>query len=366
MDGKPAAVVLSLEKYNQLLKPLASGSEISDFTAPLEREEKKYSILVTGGAGYIGSHAVRLLLDSGHKISIIDNISSGKRENLDARADFFEGDICDRNFLRDVFALKRFDVVMHFAASVEVEESVRNPEKYLHNNVFGTQTLLSVMQEFEVKKIIFSSTAAVYAENAPMPLQETSPLRPSNPYGYSKLLAEKLIKFYCQYLGFKAVIFRYFNACGCGYEGSILPTHQSHLLPIVMEVASGQRPFLKVNGHDYETGDGTCVRDFVHVMDIASAHLKAIEKMDEMAFGEAPQILNIGTGRGVSVKEMAECASEFLNKIIPMEMGQRRDGDVPVTVADSQKLRTEWGFEFKYSSLENIIKSSWQQINNRH
>jgi UDP-glucose 4-epimerase len=359
MDGKPAAVVLSLEKYNQLLKPESKQIDASETN--MRREKPQLSVLVTGGAGYIGAHAAKLLLDSDHLVTIVDNLSSGKRENLDSRAVFYEGDISDRNFLRDVFAASRFDAVMHFAASVEVEESVREPEKYLNNNVFATGTLLSVMQEFGVKKIIFSSTASVYSETAPMPLSETSALKPASPYGYTKLLAEKLIKYYCHYSGFTGVIFRYFNACGCGYQGSIAATHQSHLLPVVMEVAEGLRPALIINGNDFPTQDGTCVRDYVHVMDIAEAHKLALEKMAEFSGQESPKIFNIGTGRGVSVREMAERVSDILNKIIPMEIGSRREGDGAITVADSSKLKDELGFEFRHSDLENIVKSAWEQ-----
>lgn len=213
------------------------------------------------------------------------------------------------------------------------------------------------MAQSECKKIIFSSTAAVYGEVENYPIAENSPLRPTNPYGASKLLAERVIKFYCEYMGFQAVVFRYFNACGFDLEARVLPTHHSHLIHNVIQVAKGVRPALKVFGNDYKTFDGTCIRDYVHVTDIVLPHILALNKMWE---GAKFETYNIGTGKGSSVAEVVSTASEVLNKIIPMEMGPRRAGDVPAAVADNSKLLEGLGYELKYSSLKNIITTSWE------
>lgn len=364
VQDKPAAVVLTVEKYNQMLNhENASGQQSSsqprqEAALPLD-DLGGQKILVTGGAGYIGAHLVRQLLEAGHEVVVLDNLSAGKRENIPAGAAFVEGDLADVNLLRDLFAANHFDVVMHLAASLEVEESVRLPEKYFENNVINTAKLLSVMTEAGVKKLIFSSTAAVYGEPEQVPLTEKSRVKPNNPYGFSKLLAEKVIKYYCNFSGLNATVFRYFNACGCDYDGQIRPTHSSHLIPIVLEVAKGARPFLLVHGGDYDTADGTCIRDYVHVLDIAAAHVKALQQMDSRC---GFTVYNIGTGRGSSVKDIINCASEILNRIIPMEIGPRRAGDAAVTVADNAKLKNELGFELKHSDINTIITTSWKQI----
>jgi UDP-glucose 4-epimerase len=363
-NEKPAVVVLTVEKYNQLLNQEAP----EDFTrAPqaspqadaFVRESQPKKILVTGGAGYIGAHLARQLLKAGHEVVILDNLSTGKRDNVPVGASFIEGDLADINLLRDLFAANRFDAVMHLAASLEVEESTRFPEKYFENNVINTSRLLMVMSEAGVKKIIFSSTAAVYGEPEQVPITEKSKVRPNNPYGFSKLLAEKAIKYHCAFSGLHAIVFRYFNACGCDFDGQIQPTHTSHLVPIVLGVAKGDRPVLVVYGDDYNTSDGTCVRDYVHVLDIVNAHVKALDYMDQ---GESFRVYNIGTGHGCSVREIINGASEILNRIIPMEIGPRRAGDAAITVADNTKLKQELGYELQYSDLNTIITTTWKQI----
>ncbi len=369
MDGKPAAVVMTVEKYNQIVSG-AQNPAVGPQTAVLEPKPEKEDyhsnnnkkILVTGGAGYIGAHAVRELIKTGYEVVIIDNLSSGKRENIHPGAKFVEGDISDYSLLKDIFTSEKIYAVMHFAASIEVEESVREPQKYLQNNTLSTANLLAAMSEFGVNKIIFSSTAAVYGNQDIMPIEETAKVQPNNPYGYSKLLAERVIKYYSHFANFQAVIFRYFNACGCDFDGSIIPTHQSHLIPLVMEVAAKKRPEIKVYGNDYDTSDGTCVRDYVHVLDIARAHTVALEKMEGV---ENYRIFNIGTGRGFSVLEVIGKAAEVLNKIIPMEIAPRREGDAVVTIADNAKIKQELGFELQFSDLETIIKTSWFVTNNR-
>lgn len=359
-NDKPAVVVLTIEKYNEIIQKSEIGNPKSN---TIEQEDPTgyfngKTVLVTGGAGYIGSHLVRELIKAGYEVVILDNLSTGRRENLDARAMFIEGDIKDLNLLRDIFATYEISAVFHLAASLEVEESVAFPEKYFENNVTNTARLLQAMNEAGVKKIIFSSTAAVYGEPDEVPVKESAPLKPNNPYGASKLLAERVIKYYCTYLGFKAVIFRYFNACGCDYDGLIKPTHDTHLLANVLSAArTGQQ--IKVFGNDYLTRDGTCIRDYVHVLDIAKAHLKAIDKIGQ---GENFNIYNIGTGRGQSVQEIIQTTSEILNRIIPMEIAPRRPGDAAVTIADNTKLLQELGYQLQHSDLQTIVSTGWNQI----
>ena len=362
LDNHPAAVVLTIDKYNQLMTNIKSkmANDQVTLTVPQPREKQAGSgraILVTGGAGYIGSHLIRHLIKAGFKVTTIDNLSAGRKENLDPKARLIEGDLADANLLRDIFSQNNFEAVFHMAASIEVEESVREPQKYFENNVLNTAKLLRAMSESACRKIIFSSTAAVYGEQEHMPIEESAPLRPNNPYGQSKLLAEEVIKYFCQYAGFSAVIFRYFNACGFDFEGGIAPTHTSHLIPIVIDVAKGRRPVLKVYGGDYNTFDGTCIRDYVHVLDIVHPHILALDKISSKA---GFKIFNIGTGHGSSVKEVVNAASESLNKIIPMEVAPRRPGDAPMTVADNGKLQNELGYRLQYSDLPTIIKTSWQ------
>ena len=368
LDNQPAVVVLTVDKYNELLNRVvvSSDSALADQTSILTETMAQAflanrKVLVTGGAGFIGSHAARELLRAGYEVVVLDNLSAGVRENVPAGAKFVEGDLADLGLLRDLFAQEKFDAVIHFAASIEVEESVREPEKYFENNVLNTAKLLQVMNEYKVKRIVFSSTCAVYGEQAAMPISETAKVGPVNPYGYSKLIGERIIKYYAEYLGFRAVVFRYFNACGCNFDGDIKPTHKTHLFANVMDVAVGKKPSLTVFGNTYDTFDGTCIRDYVHVLDIAQAHITALEKIDE---GEGFRTFNIGTGRGSSVLEVVNQTSEVLNKIIPMELGEKRAGDAPVLIADKAKLKDELGYELQYSDLETIITTSWTQAQN--
>lgn len=358
-NDKPELVVLTIDRYNQLLAKInQQPSEDQVLENQITQTQETKTILVTGGAGYIGSHAARELLKNGFKVIIIDNLSTGLKENLPEGALFFEGDIADTNFLHDIFANKQIYAVMHFAASLEVGESVKFPDKYLKNNVLNTANLLSVMKEYGVNKIIFSSTAAVYGEQEIIPIPENAKLKPDNPYGFSKVLTEKIIKYYCQFLNFHAIIFRYFNACGTDFDGKIKSSYNSHIIPTVLKVASGEKPYLEIFGHDYNTADGTCVRDYVHVLDIARAHVLAVSALEQ---DNAFNVYNIGTGKGHSVREIINTASEILNKIIPMEISQRRPGDAAITVANNQKIISELKFNLQYSDLETIIKTSWNQ-----
>jgi len=355
-DSTPAAAVLTIDRYNSLLanNALTTMTQIS----PKEKH-MPLKVLVTGGAGYIGSHLVNELLKANYEVVILDNLSSGKKENLNPKAVFMEGDLADVNLLRDIFGANKFEAVFHMAASLEVGESVKEPAKYFENNVTNTVKLLNTMNEFGVKKIIFSSTAAVYGEAAKVPITETSPLHPNNPYGSSKLLAERSIKYFCEYLGFHATVFRYFNACGFDTNISVLPTHQSHLIYNVLMVAKGQKTHLEVFGNDYSTFDGTGVRDYVHVSDIVLPHILALKKMDGTSGFE---VYNIGTGKGFSVLEIVNSASEISSRIIPMEVVPRRPGDAATTVADNAKLLKNLGYQLKFSTLENMIGTSWEVL----
>lgn len=368
-QDKPAVVVLTVDRYNQLLNQIQPKA-YADFPkedATFNNADKssntgsKMKILITGGAGYIGSHAAREMLKAGYAVVVLDNLSAGKRQNVPDGAKFIEGDLLDTALLRDIFAQEKFDAVLHFAASIEVEESVRKPELYFENNVLNTAKLLSVMAEYGVKNIIFSSTCSLYGDQKIMPINEGAAIAPINPYGYSKFLAEKIIKYYCEFAGLRAVVFRYFNACGCDFDGDIIPTHSTHLLANVMDVAMGKKQSITVFGRDYETFDGTCVRDYVHVLDIAKAHLAALKRINE---GDVFRVYNIGAGKGSSVLEIITRTAELLNKIIPMENGGRRAGDPPILVADNTKLKNELGYTLQHSDLDTIIATSWKQSQN--
>lgn len=373
MQDKPAVVVLTVDRYNQIINLVSSGvgdsagqsPAATNFTQTNQANNfmPKKKILVTGGAGYIGSHAARQLLKSGYEVVVLDNLSAGKRKNVPEAAKFVEGDLSDVSLLNDLFAGEKFEAVMHFAASIEVEESVQKPEAYFENNVINTARLLAVMAEHNVKNIIFSSTCAVYGEQATMPINEQAKVAPVNPYGYSKLIAERVIKYYCEFVGLNAVVFRYFNACGCDFDADIELTHKTHLLANVMDVAVGKKPSITVFGKDYETFDGTCIRDYVHVLDIAGAHIAALANMGDKT---GYRVYNIGTGKGSSVLEIINKTAEILNKIIPMETGQKRAGDAAILIADNSKLKNELHYNLQYSDLDTIISTSWAQAKNYH
>ena len=371
LDNSPSAVVLSIEKYNQLISKQQTANQqtadsesanqqtaVSPSANQLIHQSANQTILVTGGAGYIGAHLVKQLLHTGFKVVVVDNLSTGKRENIPPEAKFLEGDLGEVNFLRDVFTTNKIDVVVHLSASIEVEESVKEPVKYFENNVLNTAKLLFVMEEMNVRQLIFSSTAGVYGEQTTQPIPETATLQPNNPYGHSKLLAENVLEYYCKYKNFNAIVFRYFNACGADFEGNIKATHESHLLAKIMQVVSGKLNQLYINGTDYRTNDGSCIRDYVHVLDIAGAHLLAIHKLPEF---KGFNVYNVGTGRGISVLEMVNATAEYLNKMIPMEIGPRRAGDAEETIADVSKIKKDFGFSPLFSDLETIVKTAYKQ-----
>lgn len=313
------------------------------------------NILVTGGAGYIGSHVVRELLKAGDDVTVVDDFSSGKRENLPQEVRVVEGNFGDRALLTDLFTRQPIDAVVHMAASIEVAESVLNPLPYLNNNVLQSMVLLEEMHSHGVGKLIFSSTAAVYGIQEKMPVSESAAPNPLDPYGFSKLLCERVIEYHTKFCGLSAVVFRYFNACGSDAEHPIRSAHESHLIPIVIDVATGRRKEVSVFGDDYQTIDGTGVRDYVHVSDIALAHVAGL------GFAENHtgfSLFNIGTGRGHSVLEVVNEAARVTGKNIPTKILPRRVGDAPITVADNSKIKEILGFQLSHSDMENIIRTS--------
>lgn len=322
------------------------------------------NILIIGGSGYIGSHTVNLLKKSGYTPIIYDNLSKGYREVSDILGvKFIEGDLGDRAKLKEVFEDEKIEAVMHFAAFIEVGESVQKPSKYYDNNVVKVLRLLDQMIESKVKYFIFSSTAATFGEPVKDKIDETHQQLPINPYGQTKLMVEKILADYDKAYGLKSVILRYFNACGSDEDGIIGESHipETHLIPLILQAASGKRESIKIFGDDYNTKDGTCVRDFVHVYDLAKAHILGMEKM----FKENKSLnYNLGSGEGFTVKEIIEKVKEVTEKDFRVEIVGKREGDPAILVADSTKAKKELGWSLEYS-LEDIIKSAWKWENNK-
>ncbi|WP_207940102.1 UDP-glucose 4-epimerase GalE [Enterococcus sp. DIV2402] len=316
------------------------------------------SILVLGGAGYIGSHAVNQLIQRGEDVVVIDNLLTGHRAAVHQDARFYEGDVRDKAFVAEVFEKETIDGVIHFAASSLVGESVEKPLKYFNNNVYGMQILLEVMQEHEVKHIVFSSTAATYGEPEVSPISETTPTNPKNPYGESKLMMEKMMNWCDNAYGMKFVALRYFNVAGAKADASIGEDHtpETHLVPIILQVALGQRKALSIFGDDYNTPDGTCIRDYVHVEDLIAAHLLAL---DYLKAGNESNVFNLGSNNGYSVKEMLEAAREVTQKEIPAIIAPRRAGDPSTLVASSDKAKDVLGWEPQYTDVKKIIETAW-------
>ena len=316
------------------------------------------SILVLGGAGYIGSHAVDQLINKGYQVVVVDNLLTGHRQAVHKDATFYEGDIRDKAFLNQVFEKESIDAVVHFAASSLVGESVENPLKYFNNNVYGMQILLEVMEAHDVKKIVFSSTAATYGEPKESPITEETPTNPKNPYGESKLMMEKMMKWADNAYGMKYVALRYFNVAGAKSDASIGEDHtpETHLVPIILQVALGQRKELKIFGDDYPTPDGTCIRDYVQVEDLIAAHILALEYLNA---GNESNFFNLGINQGYSVKEMLEAARKVTGKEIPATIAPRRAGDPSTLVASSQKAKEILGWQPQYTEIEKIIETAW-------
>ncbi|TGB03438.1 UDP-glucose 4-epimerase GalE [Halobacillus salinus] len=317
------------------------------------------SVLVVGGAGYIGSHAVWQLIDRGRDVVIADKLSTGHRGAVPENAAFYEGDIRDRTFLRDLFQKETIDAVIHFAANSLVGESMEKPLEYFDNNVYGTQVLLEVMNEFDVKNIVFSSTAATYGEPEVVPITEEMPTNPGNAYGETKLTMEKMMKWCDTAYGMKYVSLRYFNVAGARPTTEIGEDHrpETHLIPIVLQVALGQREHITVFGDDYDTPDGTCIRDYIHVEDLIDAHIRAV---DYLADGGKSDVFNLGSSQGFSVKEIVDTAREVTGHAIPAVMGERRAGDPSKLIASSEKAKAVLGWNPARTSIHQIIEDAWR------
>lgn len=313
-------------------------------------------ILVMGGAGYIGSHTTKHLLDNGYEVVVADNLVYGHRQALDARAGFVHADLLDIFSLQTLFASYQIDAVIHFAAFAYVGESVTDPAKYYTNNVVGTINLLNVMQAFGVGKIVFSSTCATYGEPLYIPIDENHPQNPINPYGRSKLMIEQIFADYERAYGLRHIALRYFNAAGASADGQRGESHtpETHLIPLVLKAIKGERKNIKVFGTDYDTRDGTCVRDYIHVEDLAVAHRLALEKLDTYT-----GCINLGTGVGTTVKEIITAAEKVSGKKCPTEYVDRRPGDPARLYADNHKARDILGWTPQYLDIENIIKTAW-------
>ena len=316
------------------------------------------AILVLGGAGYIGSHAVDQLVNKGYEVVVVDSLFTGHKAAVHEKAKFYEGDIRDKEFLNNVFEQEAIDGVMHFAAFSLVGESVEKPLMYFNNNVYGMQVLLEVMKDHDVKHIVFSSTAATYGEPEVVPISEDMPTNPQNPYGESKLMMEKMMKWCDNAYGMKYVALRYFNVAGAKADASIGEDHdpETHLVPIILQVALGQRDSLKIFGDDYATPDGTCIRDYVQVEDLIAAHILALEYLKA---GNPSDAFNLGSNDGYSVKEMLEAARAVTGKEIPAEVVPRRAGDPAQLVAASEKARSILGWEPAYTDIKDIIRTAW-------
>jgi UDP-glucose 4-epimerase len=316
------------------------------------------AILVCGGAGYIGSHMVAELLEKGEEVVVLDNFQKGHQDSLLGGKLYF-GDLRDDEILNKVFTENNIDAVIDFAADSLVGESVTEPLKYFENNIGSTINLLKAMRNHKVKYIVFSSTAATYGEPDNIPILEEDMTFPTNPYGESKLAVEKILKWCDKAYGIKYTALRYFNAAGAHVSGKIGEDHrpESHLIPIILQVALGQRKKIMVFGEDYDTADGTCVRDYVHVSDLASAHLLAVKRLRR---GEDSVICNLGNGKGFSVKEVIDVTRKVTGKEIKAEMAPRRAGDPAVLIASSEKAKEILGWEPKCDSLETIIATAWE------
>ena len=316
-------------------------------------------LLVLGGAGYIGSHTATELLDNGHEVVIADNLVTGYREAVPEKATFYQGDLRDKDFLVDLLTKEKVDAVIHFAAFSLVGESVTNPLKYYENNLYGTKVLLDAMIKTGVDKIVFSSTAATYGEPENIPILESDRTCPTNPYGETKLAMEKMISWAAKAHGLHFVSLRYFNACGAHKSGKIGEAHnpESHLIPLVLQVPNGKREFVSIYGNDYDTPDGTCIRDYIHVTDLAKAHILAVEYL--MNGGES-DFFNLGNGVGYSVKEVIETARKVTGHPIPAKEETRRAGDPARLVASGEKARKILGWEPEIKDLADIISSAWK------
>lgn len=316
------------------------------------------SILVLGGAGYIGSHTAYEIIENGGDVVVVDNLQTGHQQALHSKAKFYKGDIRDKEFLDNLFEREKIDYVIHFAADALVGESMENPLKYYDNNLCGTMVLLKSMIEHDVKKIVFSSTCATYGQPEIVPITENEKQSPTNAYGETKLAMEKMMKWTDYAHGLKYVALRYFNAAGAHKSGKIGEDHaiETHLIPLIMQVPNGQRKEIKIFGDDYPTKDGTCIRDYIHVTDLAKAHILAMEYLSKGGRSEA---FNLGTEKGYSVKEVIEMSRKVTKHPIPSVIAQRREGDPAELVSASEKAMKILGWKPENSDLEEIITTAW-------
>ncbi len=309
-------------------------------------------ILVVGGAGYIGSICAELLLDEAHEVAVFDNLTEGHRRAVDDRATFIEGDLSDQKKIEAALSSMRPDAVMHFAANALVGESMRDPSKYFRNNVANGVNLLDAMVATGVQRLIFSSTCAIFGLPEGAPIDETSPPRPINPYGESKLAFEKILRWYDQIHGLRFVSLRYFNAAGASANFGEDHRVETHLIPNVLKVALGQKPHVEIYGADYETPDGTCIRDYIHIIDLAHAHILAVGAPTSAFY-------NLGTGGGSSVREVVESCCKITGRPIPVLEKPRRPGDPPRLIASSEKIKRELGWRPQFQTLDAIVESAW-------
>jgi UDP-glucose 4-epimerase len=312
------------------------------------------NVLVTGGAGYIGGTVATLLMEAGHKVTVLDNLCHSKRESVPAGADFVELDIADRPNVEAVLRDKKIEGVLNFAALIEAGESMVKPEIYFRNNTASTLSLLEAMHATGVNKIVFSSTAAVYGEPETVPIDENAKLQPTNPYGESKLLVEYMLNWFHKLHGLKVATLRYFNVAGALPHRGEAHEPESHIIPLVLDAAMGRRKSISIFGEDYDTPDGTCIRDYIHVVDLAQAHILALGLLDEN-----PKLtMNLGNGNGFSVKQVIESARRVTGREIPVEMKDRRPGDPARLVASSERAKA-LGWKPQYPELDEIIQSAW-------
>jgi UDP-glucose 4-epimerase len=319
-------------------------------------------ILITGGAGYIGGTVTQLLLDRGHTVVVYDNLCHAQRSMVPAGATFVEGDVADGKRLDDLFRDGSFTGVMHFAALIEAGESMRHPELYFRNNTAATLGLLEAMLRNKLRKFVFSSTAAVYGEPVKTPIAEDAALAPTNAYGESKLLVEQMLSWIHRIHGLRYASLRYFNVAGAISGRGEAHEPESHLIPLILDVALGRRPSIKIFGQDYPTHDGTAVRDYIHVQDLAEAHLLAFNALEE----RDRMIYNLGNGHGFTVREVVESARRVTGHAIPTEELPRRPGDPAVLIASSARIESELGWKPKYTQLDDIVRSAWQWHQQRY
>lgn len=315
-------------------------------------------VLVTGGAGYIGSQMVRQLIERGDEVVVFDNLEGGQKKAIPQQATFVVGDIHDQKALVSLFSQHKFDSVMHFAGVISMAESMENPHKYFYNNTFGALSLFETMVKNRVKKLIFSSTAGVYGDPLHTPIKEDDPKNPTNPYGESKLMVERMLSWYDKSYNLRSISLRYFNAAGASLDGNFGEDHkeETHIIPLAIKAALTNSQF-NIYGKDYKTADGTCERDYVHVVDLCDAHLLAL---DALLKGHKTDVFNVGPGIGFSNTEVVEMVKIVSGVKFPVVFGERRPGDADELIADSSKIVKELGWEPKYSYLETIVKTAWQ------